>query len=298
MRVVVAGNCQARPVSKYLKIMCPEIELLPEIIVHLSRPDLAVAHQQILDSADVILAQSVQDGYSVEHLTSNNLRSQYGDKLITWPNLFFTGNCIDIVYITTSDNRRLSGPLDVYHNRLLYETWQDGVPVEEATTEVRTRYARESDVLQASIRASLDELFRRDAQTDVQIASFVSSNWQRQRLFFTFNHPSSILLLELTRQLAAVANIPVELDLAEYFEPEPLNRIVPATLPEAVDSLGLTYPAVESSKGIDCQITEAKESRPATRLYSWQDLVTCFYTAYERQNLTDVTMRYTPKYST
>jgi hypothetical protein len=296
MRIAIVGNCQARPVGTYLKQMCPSAEVLPETIVHLSKLETSKDDLDRLDKADLVIAQLVQDGYPASHLTSNNLRQRYGSKLLTWPNLFFTGNCVGTVYITKNNGSRLTGPLAVYHNRFVYEAWQAGIPVSDASSTVRQYYLKETDSIRGSVQASLDEFERRDIDADIRIFDYLNSNWRRQKLFYTFNHPSSSLMIELTRRIAEAAKINVEIDIAEYFEPEPLNQYVPGVPAEADKVLDIEYRTVETSKGISTDKVINGALKEEKSFYGWDEIVKCFYTSYDRQCDDSKAVRYTPNY--
>lgn len=297
MKVAVIGNCQARPLAAYLAAMCRDIELLPETIVHLSGPATASSDLERLDKADLLVAQSVQDGYLAGHLTTNALRARYPSKVLVWPNLFFSGNCADIAYLTTQENQRLVGPLGVYHNRFIFELWKEGVEEPSVIGALDDLYDRRAMDLSDSVEKSLSELRRRDEGSDVHIVDHIAAHWQRKRLFFTFNHPTAELLIELGRQIAEAAAIPRQLDVDPAFEPEPLNPIVPATSKRLASILGLGYRANTTSKGVVLSLENGEVTTSGKHLYSIPDMVKQSYVAYREQPCAAKSVRVTPHYA-
>lgn len=297
MKVAVVGNCQARPVADYLASMCRDVELLPDTIVHLSGPHTAEEDLKRLDEADLLVAQSVHDGYHAEHLTTNALRKRYPSRVIVWPNLFFIGNCADIAYLTTADNQRLLGPLGAYHNRFVFECWKNGVEEKSALDAVNELYEIHSSRLSDSVETSLSELQRRDDNSDVGIVEFIATQWQNKRLFFTFNHPTAELLIELSRQIADAASIARQLDIESTFDNEPLNPIVPATREQVSKALGLGYRPNSTSKGVVMTYEDDVLNASGTSLYSFAELIKCSYTAYNFQPAANQAVRVTPSYA-
>ena len=56
-------------------------------IVHLLKDDNEHTHASAFAAADFILAQSVADTYPCRFVQTHTLRSRYGAKVLTWPNL-------------------------------------------------------------------------------------------------------------------------------------------------------------------------------------------------------------------
>jgi len=297
MNIAIVGNCQARPVGHYLSCMCPEINLLPETIVHLSSPESAPQDLSRLDQANLIIAQSVQDGYHASHLATNALRERYGDKVIVWPNLFFNGNCADLAYLTSEDNERLQGPLGAYHNKFVFECWKNNIDESQALDALDSLYSKNASELSMSVEKSLEELHKRDLSSDVNIAEYISSRWQEQRLFFTFNHPAACLLVELSRQIAEVAGLSCSREVDLDSEHEPLDPIIPANNARVASILGLHYPADLTSKGVGLSVEQKIINFQGTTHYSYPELIRSSYAAYSAQPSAQLSVRITPRYA-
>lgn len=296
MRVAVVGNCQARPVGQVLEAMCPGLTVLPETIVHLSNVGSKQAECSRLQEADLILGQSVQDGYPADHLTTSALRSKYGSKLLVWPNLFFVGNCPDIVYMTTKDKQRVVGPLDAYHSQLIFECWREGVRPENVIDRTAALSANVSR-FKALAEHSLGVFVQRERDCDLQISSYIADHWQNRRLFFTFNHPSAELMQVLCRRLADIAGFDIERAAGLTTDKEPLDKIIPPHWSELYAAVGMQYEAPLQAKGVACSYNGNRIVLGETQNYGIQALIDAFYLSYEAQrpSLTDV--RLTPNYA-
>lgn len=297
MKIAVVGNCQARPVAHYLARMCPSLELLDDTIVHLSGPQSAAEDLARLDQADVICAQSVQDGYHAAHLATNSLRSRYGTCVIEWPNLFFNGNCADLAYLTSETNERLQGPLGAYHNKFVFACWQKGIEEASAVDALHELIDQSSAEISTSVEKSLQELRNREQSCDVKIAEHIASHWQDQRLFFTFNHPTANLLVKLSQQLANAAQLTIENEINVDTEAEPLDPIIPGTDAKVVSILGLKYPAESTSKGVELSVEQNHIDCQGTKLYTLPDLIHRSYQAYAAQPAAKLQVRITPRYA-
>lgn len=296
MKVAIVGNCQARPVASFMQAMAPSLHTLPVTVIHLSNANQANAELEVLDQADIVFSQWVSDDYPATHLATSRLRERYQEKLVTWPNLFFTGNCPELTYITHAEGR-INGPLDAYHNRFLFEVWSEGVSVENARARLGEKYTECAEQILASVQTSLLTLEQRDSDCDIQMLDIIAANWKNTRLFFTFNHPSNTLLLPLVSRMLEFANIAVDIDLDSAFVPEPLSLIVAPTHSELDNVLGLEYDSVESSKGVDMTIDGSVIKSGKSRLYSAKDTVRLFYEAYDATSPDIATCRFTPAYS-
>ena len=297
MKVAIVGNCQARPIGNLIKAMCPSVDVLPEIIVHLSNSDLERSELNILDSADIILAQTVHSGYHATHLITAELKKRYLGRVLSWPNLFFTGNSPDLVYVTSVCQTRLVGPLGVYHNKLVFECWRNAIDLSCANEELDKTYKLYKDQLLESVSCSLNEFCRRNDETDVSLAEYVSENWRKRRLFFTFNHPTAELLIVLSKKLVELMGLSSVADYDVKLESEPLDLIVPPTINAIVGLLGLEYKSSEISKGVTLSIDEQVVTTGIQKMYSQAELLKRSYEAYDAQRIYTNNVRFTPRYA-
>ncbi len=231
MKIQVIANCQARPVSLLVPRVAPETESLDPIIVHLAKAEDEGAHLTQIEQADIIFAQLTQDGFKPTHLATKNLKDRFGDKVVVWPNIFYAGQQPYLRYFTHPKHGRLMGPLEALHDIRLYKSWAQTGRVDPAVLD-----DPDPDFLSAARAASLRQLQDKEALCDVTISDFLTEHEDRERLFFTFNHPSQFVLSEMIRRLLIRLG-KTETATLDANIPEPLDRFkVPSvwSAPDAV----------------------------------------------------------------
>jgi hypothetical protein len=115
MRVVVFGNCQAQLLESLIETACPgtTIDKVPPVFV------LTDADQDLigskLQSADVIFAQRISDDYHLGWARTREIKATYGEKVVSWPNIYFDGYFPDVRYLYLGGWNKVQSPLEDYH---------------------------------------------------------------------------------------------------------------------------------------------------------------------------------------
>ena len=219
MKLVVIGNCQARPLAARLAV-ARGVSRADPIILHLARDEDEAVHTEAISSANIILAQATANDFRPRHLASGTLRAVYANRVLVWPNVFYAGQQPFLRYVTHSEAGRIKGPFDVYHDLRLLAAWRarQGLglaPEQEAETQLAAEVSRDS----------LKTLRARETGCDVQIADMIEEHMAERRCFFTFNHPSGWLLDKLAERLGDhIGLTPLPPPPKEW---EPLGRIAP-----------------------------------------------------------------------
>lgn len=220
MKLLVIGNCQARPLSDILTA-CSALTPLPPIILHLANESDADEDRARMDEADIVLTQLTAPSFDPVHLRTEVIKDTYPDKTRVWPNIFYAGQQPWLRYVTHPDRGRVVSALDVYHDLRLLEAWyldrtgQNPLPP--------------MPDLEAIHQRSLAALADRELSCDVRVCDLIDTHRHDRRLFFTFNHPTRWLLEAVAMRLAEVIGFefaPVENDRRR----EPLGRIMPPSL--------------------------------------------------------------------
>ena len=192
------------------------------IVLHLARADEETAHMQALVDADLIVAQATADSFSPTHLASSEVRRLFADKTIVWPNCFYSGQQPYLRYFTHPKLGRLMGPWEALHDLRLHRSW-----VETGRVQPDSFFERDENFERSVSRSSFEALKEREARCDVRISDFVEEHTGTEKLFFTFNHPTSIVLEELANRVTALAGIRRD---EHEVKQEPLGRYrVPST---------------------------------------------------------------------
>lgn len=277
MKVVVAGNCQARPLSQLLTRLNPHISITATPIVHLLKAEDEVKYRPELDEANIIITQLIADNYPCEFIRTSKLTSLYGDKVKTILNLYFTGYTPDLVYLRHPQAGTLRGPIGEYHNRTILTGWMLGVSEAQVVSWLNDPFYNAQEYAAESSR-SISELNAREKSVDVPIVDYIEANLQTQRLFFTFNHPSAPLLMEYATRISDVmlGRKPKALPLSNVREL--LDQLIPRSPP----GLGLNREFNSQTKGQEVlSISGAQIELGKEKHYTDEELVALFYKIYD-----------------
>jgi len=294
--VLVLGNCQARPVATYLQEMTGEDFHYTPLIAHLSNVDYENDDLQLLDTADLILSQPIADSFKAPHLATSLLKSRYANKVITWPNLFFIGQTPDIVTLRDNSGKVVVGPLESYQSAGVVNCWKQGMTVDQTVQHLQNELPFSAEMLENAIKVSLSNLIARESDLDVHISDFIQSKAESERLFFTFNHPTSRLLIELCERLTRICDLHVIKRQIGEFGGEPLGRLTAPTTTALANLLGLKFPYTNACKGIEISIENDNLVKGKSVIYSFHDFVKTSYMALEHQLTNDQSLSSTPPF--
>lgn len=244
MKILVIGNCQARPVAALIGASI-DAEMSEPIILQLARSTDEAAHRAAIDAADIVVAQQTADTFLHPWLRSSNLRA-IAKPVVVWPNVFWAGQQPFLRYLTHLKHGRLFGPMEALHDLRLYCGWLTR----------RGVLGDISDILNAQFVSdvcaqSFQELQAREATCDVAVSDFLAERVDHERLFFTFNHPTALVLQEVVSRVLATLSLP-----HPPFDgqgKEPLGRyVVPSIWPDAPDTYqGNGFELVEGGR-VEC----------------------------------------------
>lgn len=295
MNISIIGNCQARPVATFLAAICPGLSIHPAVVVHLETDDSSEKNFKNFENSELIFTQPIMDNHPVKHLRNCELADRFRDKMVIWPNIFFTGQCPDVVCIATEKQNRVLGPLDTYHQKDILNCWLNETSAADCVKALDNQRI-DDEAVSLLVDISMKELQSRERNLDVTISDYIAENWLRQRLFYVFNHPSSNLLFEICVRLARFCDLQTTNTLISDFYPEPLNRVIPPTLPAIKKALQFSFPTSSSSKGFELDVRENGISLGNARILSLPELVEQSYVAYDHQLIRGAPMRITPGY--
>ncbi|WP_298637058.1 WcbI family polysaccharide biosynthesis putative acetyltransferase [uncultured Umboniibacter sp.] len=281
-KVVVVGNCQARPIAALLEQMSDQVEVIKVAIVHLLNKTNEEEYRQAFRDADFIIAQLVAPNYPCEFVRTVALKELYPKKVITIVNLFYAGYTPDWFYIRRPNFGTLRGPMGDYHNKTIFKAWLERKTKSEAMALVTDKSFNSQEYLPI-VHKSLVELKNREQEADVKIAYYIEENYLKRRLFFTFNHPSKELLVEYTKQVLIFLDIIVTVD-SDIDMREPLNQFIPqvnVAVPISIDR-------ADNYKGSSVLTVDGwNVDVHGSEIYSLRGLVDVFYSIYS-QNETEL----------
>ncbi len=280
INVVVIGNCQARPLAQKLTAISGRVKVTAIGIVHLLKNEETDTYAKHFLSADWIFAQRVMDNYPCTFVRSKELKANWGNKVVVWPNIFFRGYNPELTYIRNANRSPLRGPLGDYHNQTILEGWKEGIkPAEALRRHLDIEYNREQ--YGKIPEASLSELRMRESDCDIEIADYIAKNQSDRRLFFTFNHPVAELLSETAKNLLHWARIPNDRNHSSD-DFEPLGQFCPPVNPWVVHELGLDPPVADSWCGVEVvKIDKEGTETGKNKRFGGLEIVETYYRIYD-----------------
>jgi Polysaccharide biosynthesis enzyme WcbI len=288
VKIVVIGNCQASPIGSILSLLSDYVNVIGVTTVHDLNDVHASKFHDLFESAEIIISQMIADTYPVEFVRTSLIKSQNGGKVITMPNIFFRGYGAELLTIKSEDGKNIKGILGDYHNQIVLQSFQDGKSTEEALgLLLDPDYFSEEHVQVA--QASFNELKIREKSTNVIISDAIECGFVDSRLFHTFNHPSSTLLIELAKRLVNYLDIPITTSADQILVPDYLATFIPAIMPSAAKHLKLTFEIKDVARGLDIDLENPSKILNKWVLMSSKEFVEKSYRFYDSQ--ADVFMR-------
>ena len=281
-KIALIGNCQAKPLAVLLKKLNPKIKITKVAIVHLLSSEQEHLYEKSFAEADLIIAQQVADNYPCEFVRDNQLKEKYGDKIFSIINLYYTGYTPDLMYIRMSDRRTLRGPLGDYHNKTIFNAWKNGCTLTECCKQYLS-VEFNKDMYNGLSDASLAELKKREDLSSISIVDFLKENLHHSRMFYTFNHPSNILLEKMSREI--ISKMEISGDNKYGNLPEFLDQFIPPVNCFSMSELGIKFKNVPEFKGV--QFSYGENDRIVTgkqKYYCLDEVIRCFYDIYDRNH--------------
>tara|TARA_Y100000766_G_scaffold279221_1_gene287102 strand:- start:1418 stop:2293 length:876 start_codon:yes stop_codon:yes gene_type:complete len=280
INLVVVGNCQAAPLARIIKLLNARINVTAIATVHKLDDSLESDYTEHFESADVIVTQPISDTYQCKFVRTNILEENFSEKILKIVNLFYAGYHPDWIYIKGNDNRIITGPMTDYHNKTILDGWKNGSSLEDVASNLRSPKYNLKKFSKVPT-SSLEELKRRELEVDVAITDYIEFNLKSAQLFYTFNHPSKLLLVEYARRILERLKLDSNLNSVATI-PEPLNRII---LPINPISQGEEAERVIRGVSVDVNGGLSPKFTNAECFYTDRELIQCFYSVYDSENL-------------
>jgi hypothetical protein len=215
------GNCQAQPIAQLLlqnEKFSEQFEYIPfpKPVFMLTESDFdAVA--ELVSSVDLFVQQSVGEAFGKMYSTENlNTLTKPTCQNISFPSIYFTGYSPEISYL-----RIVGGNINEfsdYHDVNLLNLFlsEPGRDIEQCIELYRNNdYYSQQQVLK-NATLSLAKLREKEANSLTKSVGFIEEHWQKERLFFSMNHPSRALLKHVVGQIHRLLGIPVQSDAGNF----------------------------------------------------------------------------------
>jgi hypothetical protein len=241
MKIFVYANCQGTAFKTFLPMIEAQVQVRHIENYRVLSGEVAVeTFARDVEEADVIIYQPIGEQYGALSTAANGLLSiaRAGCQLLSFPYLYNDAlwPCIE------NDGTIING--SVIEDLLSAGASEDDVCAAYRNDELNFHFERRLENTLALLR-------EREQETDVSICDFVIEHYQTNELFFTQNHPSTVLFLETIGQIAAkIWDRPTQLN-ANDFTPNYVN--LPGRVPMSrfsIRDLRLTY-QTEPDDGAD-----------------------------------------------
>ena len=278
MKLVVIGNCQARPLADYIEKLVPTIQVTATPIVHLLKDSDEATYRDALNEADVIVTQLISDNYPCKFIRTSEIKRLYAGKTHTIVNLYFSGFTPDLMYIRHPDVTTLRGPLGEYHNKTILDGWLLGISKQQVVGWLSDPFYNKQEYGKEDAK-SLDELKLREASVDIKIADFIEATRGQSRTFFTFNHPSSVLLIEYAKRICQHISGTTGNEDSIDASIEPLNQLIPL-VPPGIKCVEMGRSESKGTRVLSVNGADIELGESAT--FTNEELVSQFYDIYEQ----------------
>jgi len=275
-KVVYLGNCQAEAMASIAiffgldqnPVTLPPIWTLTDN----DRAKIEGAYKE----ADYIFLQRVDGSFPVTFVKSEYVRNLVPrTPVITWPNIYFDGYFPGIRYLY-GPKGKIVGPLSDYHFDWIIETFRKKLALEE-TQEYLINIFNEKYATPAE--DSIRNLIAREKDTDAKISDYIQTYFRHEKLFYTMNHPATIVIVEMLRRLHNVVNLRfLETSLDTF--PYHLNSIDIGCLPIFNSKYHPTFQTQELIKGLKISPDGTTPLQDQPAYYKLQELIRIYYSIY------------------
>lgn len=223
---ILYGNCHMSAIRDVLQSVPEFIDsytIFPvKAIQEVKSP--AYFQSEAFHTCDVFIHQSIQlnNRYGKEYASENIIKQlSYGCQVISVPNLYHLPVCFFPQYIN-KEEFMWQGSTIFFRDALLDFAYNRGYRLQEALELYRGK-KRPQEVWRL---LDLDEMFEsfvrkvrlREEDWNIKIVDFILENYQSQQLFFDPNHPTPVLIKQISKGILHYLNIRFEEDYLDSLD--------------------------------------------------------------------------------
>lgn len=195
IRILVLGNCTSCSIALALKASNLFESVGTGVVFSMTDAERNAIASKISNYDFVV---SLEHANWAGPLATTVLRERLGEKLITLPTPFFSGLFPDMANLNYKGVACYCQPvLDTLHSALILEEVKSGI----ADDEIVQRYVSGESFNRLNLNGiwndSLEELKKRESQTDIKLSDFIEKTIEKKTIvsqFLTFNHPAEGLI--------------------------------------------------------------------------------------------------------
>lgn len=220
----VLGNCQTVAIADHLlssKDFSKEYELIRTPPVHTLTKEMQKQHFNEIKNLDLVLTQPITDKTRFPLLNNDVIKNIEKKHIITFPSAYYSG------YFPTYESVDFaSGSMNNVHDFLVMASFLENKTIEETLILKENLNTLPDNFLLNQHINSIASLHRRElnSNSDVTLSSFIIKNFQKYKLFHTFNHPSNITINYLSNELLKILE-KEKIPFSQDHRPESLGHI-------------------------------------------------------------------------
>lgn len=204
-RIAIIGNCQAQTLTSLSITLDLPVDpvVLPAVFDRASFDDDHI--RQTIESCDYVFNQLVSDSFPVEFVRPDAVKASFGKRAFAWPNIYFDGYFPTVGYMYAPDGTKVTGPLSDYHFEPILHAWAADRDPGETWAELNEGRAPGLSLTPAE--DAFSRLKIRERRADLRISDFLIERFRHQQLFYSMNHPSNEVMIEMLKRMMTAIDV-------------------------------------------------------------------------------------------
>lgn len=173
--------------------------------------DLLLKHHSFWKEIDVFLFQkNLETNRFYRGLATDNIIAMLSENCqkVKILNIYFSGYFVQ----TTKNDHNLmqeihQSGLFPYGDKFVDEMVKHGLSEEDIIKRISRIDFIEPRLIRSTIKHSLSELRKRELDVDVIISDYIAKYYDKQQLFYSFNHPTNSVLIEYAKRIIKYLNL-------------------------------------------------------------------------------------------
>ncbi len=237
-KYTIFGNCQTTALSLYLnenKEFFDHYEFQPIKLAHTIEEKDIKDLKETLNECDLIIYQHIADDYHIPDLVTSRLFNKSDVQLISFPSLYFNGY---FPYLDVMNGK--SSILSAVHDYNIMTAYLFGIDEESIYDMIHNSTFYSKELSEKLVNDSFDAINQRENlyTLDIKVEDFIKQNYQKDRLFHQFNHPSRKVFEYIRGEIFSI------LSISQKCEPNDidyLNGIISVIYPSIYKNLNLQF---------------------------------------------------------
>ena len=168
--------------------------------------------------ADLVVCQLISDNYKGFPIGTNQIKAQMKSRsrAVTYPNAYFEGYAPYFTHIKDCLGRKINPALSEYsmypseyHDALAIAIFLEGGSFRQLMDIYEQKKVNPYGWIEKNLALSLQRLRSREEKCDIKISDFILNGYKESQLFWTFNHPSNVVLNAMAERILLAAGIPI-----------------------------------------------------------------------------------------